>query len=188
RVGGLDEVAEGLAREVDAGKELAAPRDPRTDAAREDGNVGVARLGEDAPRARREPVVIVAKHDPGRAARNEAREVELQPAQRDRARPQQMALREDELLAHVDEGELAAIGEHGFEVMDAYRSHRAHIVRASPHEQRIFDMLHAPRVHLSPQGEVDARSASGEGVRVYREAVIPSPHPSPLWGEGADRV
>src|SRR5262245_53598410 len=38
----------------------------------------------------------------------------------------------------------------------------------------------------SPQrGEVDARSASGEGEQDYREARAPSPHPSPLRGEGA---
>src|SRR5262249_19508769 len=38
----------------------------------------------------------------------------------------------------------------------------------------------------SPQpGEVDARSASGEGEQDYRESRPPSPHPSPLRGEGA---
>jgi DNA helicase-2/ATP-dependent DNA helicase PcrA len=34
-------------------------------------------------------------------------------------------------------------------------------------------------------GEVDARSASGEGELDYRESRAPSPHPSPLRGEGA---
>ena len=38
----------------------------------------------------------------------------------------------------------------------------------------------------SPQrGEVDAQSASGEGEQDYLESRAPSPHPSPLRGEGA---
>src|SRR5438132_9236400 len=37
-------------------------------------------------------------------------------------------------------------------------------------------------------GEVDAQSASGEGEQDYREARTPSPHPSPLRGEGAGRA
>src|SRR5262249_1906912 len=61
----LDELAERLAWNVDAGKELAAQGGPCTDPAPDGGNVGVARLGEDAPRTRRESVVVVAKHDPG---------------------------------------------------------------------------------------------------------------------------
>jgi DNA helicase II / ATP-dependent DNA helicase PcrA len=40
-------------------------------------------------------------------------------------------------------------------------------------------------VVTSPQGgEVDARSASGEGVTIERESVPPSPQPSPQRGEG----
>jgi hypothetical protein len=45
-----------------------------------------------------------------------------------------------------------------------------------------------PRFTSPHWGEVDARSASGEGVPIYREALAPSPQPSPPRGEGAGRV
>src|SRR5215475_9382132 len=38
------------------------------------------------------------------------------------------------------------------------------------------------------RGEVDLRSASGEGARADRESLAPSPQPSPRRGEGARRV
>ena len=40
---------------------------------------------------------------------------QLQPAQRHRAREQKVALREDQLLAQVDERQLPAVGEHGLD-------------------------------------------------------------------------
>src|SRR5689334_17028924 len=38
------------------------------------------------------------------------------------------------------------------------------------------------------RGEVDRRRRSGDGVRISRSIVTPSPHPSPLRGEGAGRA
>ena len=114
--GVLDEFAERLARHVDAGKQLEPGRGPGGDAAVEDGEVGVAGAHED----------IGARVRPGRRRRRTARcascargtrrrESQLQPAQRHRAREQQMVLREDQLLAHIDQRELAPVGQHRLE-------------------------------------------------------------------------
>ena len=74
--------------------------------------VAVAGVQEDAGRALGQPVRVVAQHDAGAASRHQAGEFELDPAQRHRAREQQMTLREDQLFAQIDERQLGAVGDH----------------------------------------------------------------------------
>jgi hypothetical protein len=57
-------------------------------------------------------VIVVDEQDARRLARHQPREAQFDAAQRHRARPQQMILRVGQLLAHVDERELFAVGEH----------------------------------------------------------------------------
>src|SRR5665213_3424829 len=49
-----------------------------------------------------------------RVARQQLRKAQFEPAQRQRARPQQMILRKGEFLAQVDQRQLSAVTEHGF--------------------------------------------------------------------------
>src|SRR5262249_22120444 len=51
-------------------------------------------------------------HDAGAAARHPEGEGELEPAQGGRAREQEVPLREDQLLAQVDDRQLLPVGEH----------------------------------------------------------------------------
>ena len=58
-----------------------------------------------------------------------------------------------------------------------------HLARNFPNTPR--PMRAVSSSPLPNGGEVDARSAAGEGVRAHRESVAPSPQPSPPRGEGA---
>ena len=86
-------------------------------------DVGIARTVQDFCGARHQPVVVVAQHDAGRAARHQIGEAQFETAQRDVARPQQMALREDQLFAEIDEREFAPIKDHGLEGRGGYCAH-----------------------------------------------------------------
>jgi hypothetical protein len=121
--GVLDEFAERLARNVDAGKQLEPRRGPGGNAAVEDGDVGAARPRKNAGGAFGHPIGVVAQYDAGGAPRHQPGEPQLQPAQGHGAREQQMVLRENQLLAHIDERELAPIGQHRLE------GARVHLVR-----------------------------------------------------------
>ena len=82
------------------------------DAAGENADIGVTVARQDRGRALGKAVVVVAQHDARRAARHQLGELQFEAAQWHRARQQQMVLRKDQLLAHVDERELAAVAEH----------------------------------------------------------------------------
>src|SRR5271165_1230958 len=75
----------------------------------------IAGSSEDTGGALRKTVALVAQHDARAAAWHQACEIELQPAQRDRAGEQEMVAREQQFLAHIDEGELLAVSQHGLE-------------------------------------------------------------------------
>src|SRR5262249_55213261 len=63
------------------------------------------------------------------------------------------------------------------------------VVRTRPLCWTAFITLN--RIRVPRRGEVDFRAERGSRVRgfpTYRETRTPSPHPSPLRGEGADRV
>jgi len=81
--------------------------------------VGVAGAHEDIGGALDEAVGVVAQHDARAPPRHQAGEFELEPAQRHRAREQEMALREDQLLAQVDDRQLLPVGEHRLQPIGA---------------------------------------------------------------------
>ena len=85
--GMLDEFAECLARHVHAGEQLEAGGFPGGGASGKIRQVGIAGAGEDFGGARAKPVIIVDQHDAGGAARHQAGEAQLEPAQRHIARP-----------------------------------------------------------------------------------------------------
>ena len=113
--GVLDEFAERLARHVHAGEQLEAGGGPGGVAAVEIGEIAVAGAGEDIGGARAEAVIVVDQHDARGAARHQRGEAQFEPAQRHVARPQQMAAREDQFLAHIDQRQFAAVAEHGLD-------------------------------------------------------------------------
>src|SRR5262249_34601296 len=69
-------------------------------------------------------VGVVAQHDARAPPRHQAGEFELEPAQRHRPREQEMALREDQLLAQIDDRQLLPVGEHRLEGGSAQRLQR----------------------------------------------------------------
>src|SRR6202022_969073 len=75
----------------------------------------------DPARAFCKAIGLIAKHDAGVEAGDQAREIELQSAERNRARVEEMPAREDQLLAQIDEGELPAVGEHRLEGVGSNR-------------------------------------------------------------------
>ena len=105
----LDEFAEGLARHIDAGKKLEAGCLPRRARAIEDGDIGITCANKNRGRACGAAVIVVAKDDARAVAWDQARDQQLEPAQRNRARMQQMTFREDELFPDIDDGELGAV-------------------------------------------------------------------------------
>ena len=109
----LDDFAERLARHVDAREQHIASLGPAGEAIREDEELAVAVPAQDLRRARRQPVAVIDQHDARRPARHQPRHGEFETAERSRACMQQMRLREDELLAHVEQRHLLAVGQHG---------------------------------------------------------------------------
>ena len=102
-------------------------------AAVEISEVGIAGARENGGGALAEAVIIVDQHDARGLARHQAGEAQFQPAQRHIARPQQMAAREDQLLAHVDQRQFAAVAEHGFDGSGSDRAQHRYL-RAQIHE------------------------------------------------------
>ena len=92
---------------------------PSIDAAVECIEVGVAGAREDVDGPLDQAVGVVAQHDARAPPRHQAGEFELEPAQRHRAREQEMALREDQLLAQVDDRQLLPVGEHRLQPIGA---------------------------------------------------------------------
>jgi len=111
----LDELAEGLARDVHAGEHLKSRVAPARQPVVKNADVGIPRRKQNAGGALSQAVAFVAQHDAGVAPRHQAPEFELQAAQWNRTREQQMSARKDQLFPHIDERELPAIGEHAVE-------------------------------------------------------------------------
>ena len=104
----LDIFAECLAWHIDAGEQFKTRRAPGGGAAGENTDIRVAVSREDARSTFGQSVAVIAQHDAGRPPRHERRELQLEAAQWHRAGEQEMTLREDQLLAHIDEREFAA--------------------------------------------------------------------------------
>ena len=98
-----------------AGEQLEPGGGPGRHAAIEVRDVAIAGAHKNVGGAHAEAVIIVNQHDAGGAARHQLGKAQFEPAQRRRARPQQMVLREGEFLAHVDQRQLKAVAEHGFD-------------------------------------------------------------------------
>ena len=134
----LDEFAERLAGDVDAGEQFEARLGPCRDAAAETEQIGVAETAQQFGPALDQPIGVVAQHDLRAPTRHQAGNQQFQAAQRHRARPQQMRSREDPLLAQVEDCQLLPVGEHRLEIARAHHLH--HIIagsgrsfRAHPH-------------------------------------------------------
>ena len=115
----LDEFAKGLAGDIDAGKQLEPSRRPGGHAAVENGDVRVAVARQDRGSACGEAVAIVAKHNARSPAGHQLRKSHFEAAEWYRTREQQMVLRENKLLAHVDKRDFLAVGEHAAELLRA---------------------------------------------------------------------
>src|SRR5579884_2857679 len=125
----LDKFAERLAWDVHAREQLVTRCRPALDATGKDRDIGIAIALQDCGGARRKPIAVVAQYDRSGAARHELGEFQFQPTQRYGARQQQMPLREDQLLAHIDKRKLAAAREHAVERLGAYRNGSGKLLR-----------------------------------------------------------
>ena len=112
----LDPLAERLGGDVDAAEELAARRRPGGDAAGEHGNVHAARGGEDAGEALGLAAAVVDRDDAHGAAREQRRRAKVGDRERARDGPEEVRTGELALLAGIEDGKLAPVGEGGAEI------------------------------------------------------------------------
>jgi hypothetical protein len=119
--------AEGLGGQVDAREEHVARGLPRGCAALQHMHIGVAQGGQAFGRAQGHiGFAIVVRDHPHAAARHEARCVDLEPAEGQRDAVEQMCLAVLAVLAHVEQRDLAAVVQPGFEGLRIdVRSHEA---------------------------------------------------------------
>ena len=150
----LDEFAEGFARHVDAGEELEACLGPACNTARERVEVRVAALRKNLSGALGQAVGVVAQHDVRAAPRHQTGESKLEPAQRHRAREQEMVLRKDQLFAQIDERQLLPIGEHRLEGWRIHSQHSDSAVR------RLTSPAAASSARPCPRRDRSARARS----------------------------
>jgi len=87
---------------------MVARNPPRVDAAVEDAQVGVAELPQHLLCALGEPVVRIAENDACREPRHQGSHAQLDLAERQQAREQDVGLRVVVLLAHVEQRDLTA--------------------------------------------------------------------------------
>src|SRR5271166_100558 len=97
-------------------------------------DVAVAEPRETAFRLSRDTIVIVEEHNPAGAPRDEADDLGLEPAVRDVDREQRVTGTVLPLLAHIEEGDLAAIGEPS--------SHRRDVDGCGHRHALLLDRLH----------------------------------------------
>ena len=105
----LDHLGECLAGHVHAAVDAKAGRFPRGDAAVQQRDVLIAERRHPRGGARRQALAVVAPDDARTAPRHQIVDQQFQPAQRNARRHQQMAPAERQLLARVEQGDLAAI-------------------------------------------------------------------------------
>jgi hypothetical protein len=77
--------------------------------------IGVTGLSQNRGRALDQAVIVINEHNARGEARDEPDEPQFEPAQRHRARPQQVILREGQFLAHIDQRQLGAFAQHGLD-------------------------------------------------------------------------
>src|SRR5262249_33599164 len=128
------EFTERLARHMDAGKHHKAGFAPCGISAVQEREVAIAGAGENGRSTLHQAIIVVAKDDARGEPRDKPCKAQLESAERDRARPKQVILRECKLLAHIDQGELVAIVEHRLDCDGADRTKsggRAHYLTVS---------------------------------------------------------
>ena len=108
----LDVFPEQFRGHVDAAEQLEPGRRPGIHPALQKGNVRVTRRRHQFGRARRNPLAPVAKHDPRVEARHEAADLQLEPAQRNVHREQDMPGAEEPLFPHVDQRVFEPVVQH----------------------------------------------------------------------------
>ena len=117
-------------------REQLVPRGlPRGHAARERRDVAISEAHHERGGALRKAIGIVDQYDACRTPRHQHRELELEPAEGQGCRKEQMAPREDALLAHVEQRQLAAVTQHRFHLTWLCRGHA---------------LAHRRRCHLYP--------------------------------------
>ncbi len=111
----LHHLGECLAGHVHAAVDAKARRFPRGNSTVEPADVLIAECRHPRGGARRQPLAIVAPDDARTAPRHQIVGQQLQSAQRSTGRHQQMAPAEWQLLARIEQGQLAAIVQLGFQ-------------------------------------------------------------------------
>ncbi len=133
----LDEFAEGLARHVHARKQHKPGLGPCGNAAVQIREVRVTGARQNSGRALDQAVIVVNQNNAGGEARDEPRKPDFEAAQRHRARPQQVILRERQFFAHIDQRQLGTVAEHGLdggggEGVEFLRSRHRFSIRHTP--------------------------------------------------------
>ena len=105
----LDELAEGLARNVDAGIERVSGRPPGRDATLQRPHAAVAEGGCTPCGTLGDPIVAVAQHEIDGGVGDQRRQAELEAAIGKRDGEKQMTLPELPMLPHVDQRELTRL-------------------------------------------------------------------------------
>ena len=111
----LDELAERLARDVDASVERVAGALPRRRPSRQDVDVAVAYGLRPPGGALGNAVTAVAEHEPHGLVRHQRRQARLEAAIGQRHGEKQMSLAELARLAHIEQRHLAGVGEPGLQ-------------------------------------------------------------------------
>ena len=112
----LDQLAEGLARHVDAGIERVARALPRLRPSGQDVHVAIAqRLGPLGCPAGDRFLAAIAQHEPHGRVRHQRRQGELEAAVGQRHREEQMPFAELPDLAHVEQRDFSAVREPDFQ-------------------------------------------------------------------------
>ena len=106
----LDDLGKSLARDIGAGKQPIPSGRPRRGTTLQHMDIVVAEAFEPACRPLGHAVSLIKEDDPTRAPRHQAQDLGLQPAVGDVDREQRMTRSVLALLAHIEKGDLAAIG------------------------------------------------------------------------------
>ena len=131
--GDLDEFGESLARHVAARKQRVARHRPRRDTAGQAVDIVIAERGEPSRRLVGDAVIAVEEDDPGRFARHQPQDFELEPAIGQIDREQRMAVAMRPLLAQIEKSDLLAVAEPASRGRDVYRLGLSHVALPKMH-------------------------------------------------------
>ena len=115
--GALDEFAEGLALDVDAGEELVPGLGPGLHPAFENTDIGISKAFEALRRAARQAVRSIREHDGRALARHHVANQQLEGTERQVRGREQVPVGERALFADIQQGELALASQHLLELI-----------------------------------------------------------------------